>query len=134
MEGPHTPKNPRLTSIQLDSELGRTPSYPTTHYTSSTNIADAKTNLKTTLATRVSFNDPNIVDVLIKPDEVGDDFVKNIKDDILKDRDIYRSSVHAVRCRRAMSPSWAANRLSVVPSAGLGPSQRSRLTSSKTAK
>jgi len=90
MEGPHTPKNPRLTSIQLDSELGRTPSYPTTHYTSSTNIADAKTNLKTTLATRVSFNDPNIVDVLIKPDKVGDDLVKNIKDYISKDPDIQR--------------------------------------------
>jgi hypothetical protein len=86
MEGPSTPKHPRVTSIQHDSDLGRTPSYPAHHYSSSTNISDAKTNLKTILATRVSFNDPNIVDVLIKPDEVSDHFVKTVKNYILEHR------------------------------------------------
>ena len=90
MEAPTTPKHPRLTDIQHDSDPGRTPSYPTSHYTSSTNISDAKANLKTILATRVSFNDPNIVDVLIKPDEVNDDFVKKVKDHISKDKVIMR--------------------------------------------
>ena len=88
MEGPSTPKHPRLTSIQHDMVVGRTPSYPTSHYTSSTNICDAKANLKTILATRVSFNDKNIVGVLIKPDEVSDDLVKNIKNSISKNQDI----------------------------------------------
>jgi hypothetical protein len=86
MEGPSTPKHARVISLQHDSDLGRTPSYPTSHYSSSTNINDAKTNLKTILATRVSFNDPNIVDVLIKPDEVSDEFVKTVKDYILEDQ------------------------------------------------
>ena len=58
------------------------------NYTSSTSITDANTNLKTALATRVFFNDPTIVGVLIKPDEVSHDLVKNIKDNVLKDRDI----------------------------------------------
>ena len=82
MEGPSTPKNPRITSIQRESDLGRTPSYPTSHYTSSTKIADAKANLKTILATRVSFNDQNIVDVLVKPAKVSDPLVKALQDDI----------------------------------------------------
>jgi hypothetical protein len=86
MEGSSTPKHPRVTSIQHDSDLRRTPSYSTSHYSSSTNISDAKDNLKTILATRVSFNDPNIVDVLIKPDEVSDHFVKTVKDYILEDQ------------------------------------------------
>jgi hypothetical protein len=86
MEGPSTSKHPRITSLQHDSDLRRTPSYQTSHYSSSTNIDDAKTNLKTILATRVSFNDPNIVDVLIKPDEVSDEFVKTVKDYILEDQ------------------------------------------------
>ena len=84
MEPPTTPKHPRVTSIQHDSDVGRTPSYPSSHFTSSTKIGDAKTNLKTILATRVSFNDPNIVDVLIKPDEVSADIVKALQDDISK--------------------------------------------------
>ena len=79
--------------------MGRTPSYPTTDYTSSTSITNAKTNLKTTLATRVSFNDPNIVDVLIKPDEVSHELVKNIKDNVLKDRNIL-NFLTAVRDQR----------------------------------
>ena len=64
--------------------MGRTPSYQTAHYTSSTNIADAKANLKTVLATRVSFNDPNIVDVLVKPDEVSGPLVKALQAHIME--------------------------------------------------
>ena len=88
MEGPSTPKHPRLTSIQHDSDLGRTPSYLTFHYSSSANINDAKSNLKTILAIRVSFNDPNIGDVLIKPDEVSGKVVNALKEYISKDRGI----------------------------------------------
>ena len=84
MEGPSTPNHPCVLSIQHNSDLGRTSSYPTPHYCSSTDITDAKTNLKAILATRFSFNDPNIVDVLIKPDEVSDNLVKTIKDRILE--------------------------------------------------
>ena len=84
MEPPTTPKHPRVTSIQHDSDVGRTPSYPSSHYTSSTKIGDAKANLKTILATRVSYNDPNIVDVLVKPDEVSADIVKALQDYISK--------------------------------------------------
>ena len=84
MDPPTTPKHPRVTSIQHDSDGGRTPSHPSSHYTSSTNINDAKTNLKTILATRVSFNDPNIVDVLVKPDEVSANIVKALQDYISK--------------------------------------------------
>jgi hypothetical protein len=80
MEPPTTPKHPRVTSIQHDSDLGRTPSHPSSYYSSSTNIDDAKANLKTILATRVSFNDPNIVDVLVKPDEASADIVKDLQD------------------------------------------------------
>ena len=77
MAEPTTPKHQRATSIQLlDSNLGRTPSQPTSHYYSSTKIIDAKANLKTILATRVSYNDPDIVDVLVKPNEVSDEFVQ----------------------------------------------------------
>ena len=79
MGEPSKPRHPRITSIQHDSKLGRTPSYLASIYPSSANISDTK-NLKTILATRVSFNDPNIVDVLIKPDEVSDHFVKTMKD------------------------------------------------------
>ena len=88
MEGPSTPKHQRVTSIQLESDLGRTPSYPTSHYTSSTNIADAKANLKTILATRVSFNDPNIVDVLVKPDEVSGPLVNALRARIMENKEI----------------------------------------------
>ena len=84
MDGPSTPKHQRVSHIQLESELGRTPSYPTSHYTSSTNIADAKANLKTVLATRVSFNDPNIVNVLVKPDEVSGPLVKALRAHIME--------------------------------------------------
>ena len=84
METPTTPKHPRITSIQHDSDVGRTPSYPSSHYASSTKIGDAKANLKTILANRVSFNDPNIVDVLVKPDEVSADTVKALQDYISK--------------------------------------------------
>ena len=90
MEPPTTPKHPRVTSIQHDSDVGRTPSYPTSHYTSSTNTNDAKTNLKTILATRVSCNDPNIVDVLVKPVEVSADIVKALQDYISKHQVITR--------------------------------------------
>jgi len=86
MEPPTTPKHPRVTSIQHDSDVGRTPSYPTSHYSSSTNIDDAKANLKTILANRVSFNDPNIVNVLVKPDEVSADIVKALQDNISKNQ------------------------------------------------
>jgi len=88
MEEPTTPKYPRLTSIQLDSNLGRTPSQPTSHYSSSTKITEAKTNLKTILATRVSYNDPNIVDVLIKPNEVSNKFVQTVMKAISEDQHI----------------------------------------------
>ena len=81
MGEPSTPRHPRVTSIQHDSKLGRTPSYPASFYPSSANTSDTR-NLKTILATRVSFNDPNIVDVLIKPDEVSDRFVRTMKDHI----------------------------------------------------
>ena len=90
MEPPTTPKHPRVTSIQHDSDVGRTPSYPSSHYSSSTKIGDAKTNLKTILATRVSFNDPNIVDVLVKPDEVSADIVRALQDYISKHQVITR--------------------------------------------
>ena len=90
MEPPTTPKHPRVTSIQHDSDVGRTPSYPSSHYSSSTKIGDAKTNLKTILATRVSFNDPNIVDVLVKPDEVSADIVRALQDYISKRQVITR--------------------------------------------
>ena len=80
MEPPTTLKHPRVTSIQHDSDVGRTPSYPSSHYSSSTKMGDAKTNLKTILATRISFNDPNIVDVLVKPNEVSADIVKDLQD------------------------------------------------------
>jgi len=83
MEGPSTPKHPRASSIQHDAVVGRTPSFPTPHYVSSTNINDAKTNLKAILATRVSYNDPNIVNVLVKPDQVSNKLVKTIEDHIL---------------------------------------------------
>ena len=104
MEAPTTPKHSRLTDIQHNSDVGRTPSYPTSHYSSSTNIADAKANLKTILATRVSFNDPNIVDVLIKPNEVSDDFVKNVKDHISKD-EVIMDFLAAVRSKTVQSES-----------------------------
>ena len=84
MESPTTRRHPRITSILHDFDLGRTPSYPTSHYSSSTNVDDTKTNLKTILATRVSFNDPNIVDVLVKPDEVGAHIVKALRDNMSK--------------------------------------------------
>jgi len=84
MEPPTTPKHPRVTSIQHDSDVIHTPSYRSSHYTSSTDIDDEKENLKIILDTRVSFNDPNIVDVLIKPDEVSADIVKALQDYIPK--------------------------------------------------
>ena len=104
MEAPTTPKHPRLTDIQHHSDVGRTPSYPTAHYSSSTNIADAKANLKTVLATRISFKDPNIVDVLIKPAEVSDDFVKKVKNYISKD-DVIMAFLFAVRSKTAPQES-----------------------------
>ncbi len=85
MEVPTTPKHPRVTTIQLDSDLGRTPSQPTSHCFSSTKITEAKANLKTILAPRVSYNDPNIVD-LIKPNEVSSNFVQAVMKDILEDQ------------------------------------------------
>jgi len=86
MAEPTTPPHPRIASIQLDSSLGRTPSQPTSHYYSSTKITEAKANLKTVLATRVSYNDPNIVDVLIKPNEVSQNFVQNVMKVISEDQ------------------------------------------------
>ena len=86
VEGPSTRKTSTPNIYQHDSDLGRTPNYPTSHYSSSSNITDTKTNLKTILATCVSFNNPNIVNVLIKPDGVSDQFVKGVKDYISKDR------------------------------------------------
>jgi len=74
-------------SIQLHSDLGRTPSQPTFHNSSSTNTAEAKANLKAILTARVSFGDPNIVDVLIKPDEDSNQFVQSVTDYISKDQD-----------------------------------------------
>ena len=96
-----TLEHPRLTSTQHGSDPGparRTPSCPTSHYPSSTNIADAKENLEAILATRVSFNDPSIVGVLIKPDEVSDDFVKNVNDHISKD-EVITDSLTAVHSK-----------------------------------
>jgi hypothetical protein len=99
MEKPTTPKHPRVTSIQHDSDLGRTPSWPTSHYSSSTKITEAKANLKTILATRVSFNDPKIIDVLINPDKVGNKFVETMRGLILKDQVIekFLADVHHQR-------------------------------------
>src|SRR6266404_1385468 len=85
MEEPTTPKLPRVTTIQLDSDLGCTPSQPSSHY-SSTNITEATANLKTLLAPCVSYNDPNIVVVLIKPNEVSNTFVQAVMKDILEDQ------------------------------------------------
>ena len=97
MGEPSTLKRPLPTSIRHDSDLGRTPNYLASYYSSSTNITDAKANLETILATRVSFNDPSIVDVSIKPDEVSDDFVKNMNDHISKDQVItdFLTAVHS---------------------------------------
>ena len=86
MDAPSTPKHRRVSSIQNESDLCRTPSYQTSHYTSSTNIADAKANLKTILATRVSFNDRNIVNVLVKPDEVSSPLVKSLRAHIMENQ------------------------------------------------
>ena len=77
---------------------GRTPSYATSHYSSSTNICDDKADLEAIIATRVSFNDPNIVDVLVKPDEVSADIVKALQDNILKD-DVMMDFLTDVRCK-----------------------------------
>ena len=98
MEAPTASEYPRLTSIQHDSDLGRTSSYPISHYSTSTNITAAQANLKTILVTRVSFNDPNIVDVSIKLDDVNDHFVKFMKDYITKDQVIIDFLTH-VRCQ-----------------------------------
>jgi hypothetical protein len=73
------------------SDLGRIPSQPTTQYSSSTIITEAKENIKTILATCVSFNNPNIVNVLIKPDEVNDHSVKTMEYYISKDQVIMDS-------------------------------------------
>jgi len=54
------PKHARILTIQHDSMHGCTPRQPTCHYQSSTNITRAKVDLKAIL-TRVSYNDPNIV-------------------------------------------------------------------------
>ena len=98
--GAPTPKHPPFTTIH-DSDLGRAPSYPPFYDSSSTNISDAKSNLKTILANRVSFNDPNIVDVLIKPDEVNDHFVKYMKHYISKDEAIMGFLTH-LRCQAVL--------------------------------
>ena len=98
MEPPTAPKHPRVTSIQHDSDVCRTPSYPTSQHFSFTNMGDAKANLKTILATRVSFNDPNIVDVLVKPDEVAADIVKALQDNILKG-EVIMELLADVRCK-----------------------------------
>ena len=86
MEEPTTPKHQRVRLLQLDLNLGRTPSQPTSHYSSSTNITEAKTKLKTILAPRVSYSDPNIVNVLIKPNEISERCVQTVKEAILKDQ------------------------------------------------
>ena len=82
MEGPTTPKCPCVIPILHDFDLGRTPSYPTSHYSSSTHIDDAKADLRTILTTHVSFN-PNIVDMLVKPDEGGTHIVGALQDNML---------------------------------------------------
>jgi hypothetical protein len=66
MEGLTTPEHPRLTSIQHDSDLDRTSSDSASYYSFTTSTSDSKSNPKTILSPRVSFNDPNIVDVLMK--------------------------------------------------------------------
>ena len=86
MDGPTTPKHQRVSSIQNESDLGRTPSYLTSHYASSTKVVDAKANLKTILATRVSFNDQHIVDALVKPNEVNGPLVKALRAHIMEDK------------------------------------------------
>jgi hypothetical protein len=89
MERPTTPQHRRVTSIQHDSNSRRTPSLPSSaHYCSSTKSTKSKANLKTVLAPRVSYKDPNIVDVLIKPNKVGNKFVKTMKEAISGNKDI----------------------------------------------
>ena len=92
MGEPSTPKH--LTPIHHESDLSRAPIYLAPHYPSSTNISDAKANFKTILATRVSFNDPNIINALIKPDEISDHFVKTTKDYISSDQVILDFLTH----------------------------------------
>jgi hypothetical protein len=96
MEQPSTPKRQRAASIQHDSSLGRTPSQPTSHFHSSTKITEAKANLKAILASRVSYRDPHIIDVLIKPNKVDDKLVQNVMQHILKDKHI-KKFLNAVR-------------------------------------
>jgi hypothetical protein len=75
-----------------------------------TKITEAKANLKTILATRVSYNDPNIVDVLIKPNDVSKAFVKTVMKSISEDQlpqsslppSATRPSASKVRC----TPLW----------------------------
>ena len=97
MGEPSRPKSPRLTSIQYDSNLAGTPSHLASYYSSFANTSDAKANLKTILSTRVSFNDPNIIDVVIEPDEFSDHFVKTIKEYTLKDQVILAFLTHVRR-------------------------------------
>ena len=94
------PKHPRVTSIQhhFPSGVGRAPSYATSHYSPSTSINDIESNLKAIIATGVSFNDPNIINVVVKPDEFSDDLVEALQDNILKD-EVMMEFLTDVRCK-----------------------------------
>jgi hypothetical protein len=102
MERSIAPQHRRVTSIQHYSNSRRTPSLPSSaHYCSSTKIADAKANLKTVLAIRASYKDPNVVDILIKPNKISKKFVETVKKAILGNQDI-SEFLGAVRDQKVM--------------------------------
>jgi hypothetical protein len=86
MEQPTTPEHSRVKSIQLES-VGRTPSHSTSHFDSSTTVAEARENLVASLTSRMTFNDEDVVDVLIKPYRVDDGFVDKVVGGITQRRD-----------------------------------------------
>lgn len=90
MAEPTTPKPSRVTSIQLESNIGCTPSHPTSHFDSSTTIVEARENLVASLTSRMTFNDPNVIDVLIKPFKVNDNYVKKVVGNISKHKEFMK--------------------------------------------
>jgi hypothetical protein len=79
MAEPTTPKNSRVSFLE---SLGRIPSHPTSHFSSSTTVVEARENLVASLTSRMTFNDPKVVDVLVQPHKVDNVFVDKVVDNI----------------------------------------------------